>query len=161
MRELIVLGVIGVVITDRRRCGANVGVAAAQENRGAADRIRGIDVRGAHRARGIEAVLRIEPDHDQAIVDAGLAVRLRKSGGSKFQDRAAQRVAGVVGEDHDGGHAADGGRERHRSSILVAKAKLQRQRGVRRRRGGDRGELGRGEACRCRHRRGGAKRQYR
>ena len=35
----------------------------------------GIDVLRAHRARGVEAVLGIEADHDQTVVDAGSADR--------------------------------------------------------------------------------------
>ena len=112
MRVLIVLGVIGVVETDSRRCGADVGVASAQENRGVADRILGIDVRGAHRARAGEVILGIEPDHDQPVVDTGSQSTSIKPGRSKLQDRTAQRVTGVVGENDHGGHGAEGGRER-------------------------------------------------
>ena len=51
MRILIVLGVIGVVQADSRRCGANARVRRREKDRRAADRTSGIDVLCAHRAR--------------------------------------------------------------------------------------------------------------
>lgn len=108
MRVLIVFGVIGVMETDCLRCGANVGVTAAQEHGGAADRIVRADMLRPHRLRGVDAVARINSDHHQAIIEAGTQSGFGETGGGEFHDRSAQRAAGEVSKDHYGGHATDG-----------------------------------------------------
>ena len=91
----------------------------AEENRGVADRIIRIDMGRPHRPRGVDAVARIDPDHHQAIIDAGTQPGLGETRGGEFHDRSAQRAAGVVGEDHHGGHAADGIADRRGAAVLV------------------------------------------
>ena len=75
--------------------------------------------RRPHRPRGIEAVARIDPDDDQAIIGAGTQPGLGETRRGEFQDRSAQRAAGVVGENHHGGHAADGIPDRRGASVLI------------------------------------------
>ena len=105
MRILIDRGIVGVAIADGLGDLADRGLLAAQEcgrrrERAIADLIT------PHCTGVVGAILRIEPDHHEPEIPAGLETGFCKAGSGNREDRAAERAAGEVGEDQYVGPAA-------------------------------------------------------
>ena len=101
----------------------------------------------AHRACGIEAVLRIEADNDQPIIDCRPQSGLGEPGRGEFQDRTAKGVTGVIGKHNKRWLSGDSVAERQAVAVFIAERQIGRQRRIGRRRRRNCRELGRAEIC--------------